>query len=195
MCVVSRSPSKPCSQEQSRRNFWTVAPSSRLGSMPGQRRRHLARAHVDPDHAVTLLRWVRPRVHLRLEVALRRLRRHVDAITGDIELPAVVNAAQPFFLVASEEQRCAAVRAGVLDDAGGAGGDSETDHVLAQQTQSLRRTVRRSELVRPEGRDPVLAQEVAHQRPWPDAGKDIVVLFGQHGSNSYRPVLCSIAPL
>jgi hypothetical protein len=48
----------------------------------------------------------------------------------------VVDAAQALFLVAAEEQRRAAVRAGVGDHADLAGGQAEGDEVLAQQTDA-----------------------------------------------------------
>src|SRR5713226_4087721 len=63
-----------------------------------------ARPQVGPDDTVSLSAGVRPCLHLVLEVALGRLVRHVDAVTGDIELPAVIDAPQSGFLVASKKQ-------------------------------------------------------------------------------------------
>jgi len=48
---------------------------------------------------------------LVLELMLRGLIGLVDTGAGDIELPAVIDAAQTTLLVAAEEQRGAAVRA------------------------------------------------------------------------------------
>ena len=53
-----------------------------VGLEVGQRRRHVARAHVGPDDAAALYAGVGARAHLVLEVALGRLRRHVDAGAG-----------------------------------------------------------------------------------------------------------------
>ena len=82
-----------------------------------QRRRRLALAHVGPDQAVALEHLVA----LRLDPLGERLVggnvRHVDAVAVDVELPAVVGAADALVLVAPEEQRRAAVRAAMIEDA------------------------------------------------------------------------------
>ena len=101
----------------------------------GQRRRHGARSHVSPDDAVALNAWVGNRTHLVLEIAFRRLRRHIDAGAGDVELPAVVNAAQSFLFVAPEKHRGASMRATVLNNANGSRAYPEADEVFAKQTQ------------------------------------------------------------
>src|SRR5439155_206073 len=74
---------------------------------------------------------------LRLEVAFRRLRRHVEALAGDVELPAVVDAAEAFFFIAAEEERRTPMGAGVLDESGGAGGRPKGDQVLADKPNGL----------------------------------------------------------
>src|SRR5262249_57691998 len=74
-----------------------------------ERRRDLAGTHVDPDHAVDVAAGVRPRADLVLERALLGLVRHVDAAAGDVELPAVIRAAEAALLVAAEEERGAAM--------------------------------------------------------------------------------------
>src|SRR4051794_860222 len=63
----------------------------------------LGLAHVNPDHAAPLLCRIGVDLDLVFEVALRRLVRHVDASTGSVELPAMVDAAYPGFLVPAEE--------------------------------------------------------------------------------------------
>ena len=147
------------------------------------RRRH-ARAHVDPDDAVALLGRVGNRAYLVLEVRFGGLRRHVDAGAGRVELPAVVDAAQPVFLVSSEEHRGAAVRAGVLDDADLAGRGPETDEVLTQEAQTYRRAVRLRNLGGHQRRNPVLAHEVAQERAGPDLRQDVVVCLAEHAVES-----------
>ena len=119
-------------------------------------------------------------MHLGLEVRLGRLGRHVDAVAGDVELPAVVDAAQALFFVAAEEHRGAAVRAGVLHQADRAGRRAEGDQVLAQQLDAQRRAVGRRQLVRADRRHPVLAHQVAHGRAGADATEGFVVLFTEH---------------
>ena len=81
-----------------------------------QRRWHFAKAHVGPDHAVAFDAGISLCADLVLEVGLCRLGRHVNASPRHIELPAVVDASQAFFLVATEEQGCATVGTSVLDN-------------------------------------------------------------------------------
>ena len=70
---------------------------------------------------------------LVLKVGLGGLVGHVDAVAVDVELPAVVDAAQAGFFVAAEEQGRAAVRAVVLDQADLAVGVAEGDELLAEE--------------------------------------------------------------
>ena len=100
--------------------------------LEGRQRRYLcALAHVDPDDAGALHRLVGFRLHLLLE-ARRRQARHVQAVAGDIELPAVIDAANAALLVAPEEQRGAAVRAAVVHHADPAVAVAEGDQLLAE---------------------------------------------------------------
>ena len=97
------------------------------------RRRGLHWPHVGPDDASKLLGGVGGQLHFVLEITLGGLRWHVDAVAIDVELPAVVDAAQPGLLIATEEEAGAAVRAVVADHADGAGGVAEGDEVLAEE--------------------------------------------------------------
>jgi hypothetical protein len=103
--------------------------------------RQLTRAHVDPDHAALLDRRVGLGLHLLLEVPDRRHARHVDAVAGHVELPAVIDAAYPALLVAAEEQRRAAMRAAMVHHAHLAGAVAERDQLLAEQLEAQRRPV------------------------------------------------------
>ncbi len=73
---------------------------------------------------------------LSLKSDLGRLVGHVDAAAVDVELPAVVDAAQSFFFIAAEEQRRAAVRAVVGDQAELVARGPERDQVLAEEAQA-----------------------------------------------------------
>src|SRR3990172_10076177 len=99
------------------------------------------RAHVCPDDAARLVRRIGADPHLALEVALRRLARHVDALPGHVVLPAVVDAAQATLLVAAEEEAGAAVGAGLDEESHAAVRVAEGDEVLAQQPDAYRRGV------------------------------------------------------
>src|SRR3954466_14836690 len=83
----------------------------------GKLRLELRRAHVKPDQARALLRRVCGDVDFVLEVGLRRLRRHVDAGSREVELPAVVDTAQAGLFVTAEEQAGTTMRAILRDDA------------------------------------------------------------------------------
>ena len=65
----------------------------------GQRRLLLRRPHIGHDDAVALDAGIGRLLHLVLELALRRLVRLIEAIAVDIVFPAVIEAAQPAFLV------------------------------------------------------------------------------------------------
>ena len=81
-----------------------------------------------------------------LELMLRRLVELIDAIAFDVEFPAVIDAAQPAFLVAPEIQRDAAVRAEFVDQTDAALAVAERDEVLAEQLDAHRRAVRLGDL-------------------------------------------------
>ncbi len=72
---------------------------------PGEfrHRRHvLDRTEICPDDAAEFARRIRGEAHLVLEVILRRFVHHVGAGAGDVELPAVIDAAQTALFVATE---------------------------------------------------------------------------------------------
>src|SRR5687768_9526725 len=68
-----------------------------------QLRLQLARTHVGEQNSCRLLDRVRRYLDLVLEDAVFILRGHVDAVTFNVELPAMVCAAQTAFLIAAEE--------------------------------------------------------------------------------------------
>ena len=78
---------------------------------------------------------------LVLEVQFLRLVHQVDAGAGDVELPAMIDAAQAAFLVAPEIQRDAAMRAEFVEQADAALAVAEGDQVLAEQADAHRRAV------------------------------------------------------
>ena len=132
-----------------------------------QRRGLRARAHVDPHDAGALHHLVGLGLHLLLE-ARRRQARHVDAVARNVELPAVIDAANALFLVAPEEQRCAAMRTAVIHHADPAGAIAKRDEFLAEQHQANRRTIAHK-LGRHQRRDPVAAHQIAHHGACADA--------------------------
>src|SRR5215469_11954724 len=73
--------------------------------------------HINPDEPGALHGLIGLRFYLVLEILVWRHARHVDAVTRDVEFPPVIDAADPAFLVAAEEQRSAAVRAAMVHHA------------------------------------------------------------------------------
>ena len=72
------------------------------------------------------------------EVLVRRQVGHLQAIAGGVELPAVIDAAQAALFIATEEQRGAAVRAAMIEDADAARAVAEGDQPFAKQHQAQR---------------------------------------------------------
>src|SRR5690606_29785274 len=98
----------------------------------GERGLLLRRAHVGPDDVGGFDAGVAGDLDLvAVGVALGG-RWEVDALTEDVELPAVVDAAQAVFFVAAEEEGRAAVRAVRIQESGAALGVTEGDELLAQ---------------------------------------------------------------
>src|SRR5262249_58775345 len=98
-----------------------------------------------------------------------RLVHHVDAAAADVELPAVVDAAQPALLVAAEEERGAPVRAILVEQAHPALGIAEGHQVLAQKLDPDRWPVWLRQVPRDQRGDPVPTHGGPHRRVWPDA--------------------------
>ena len=83
----------------------------------GQRRRHLALAHIGPDHAAELGHLVSLGLDPLGEALVFRDVGHVEAVAFDVELPAVIDATDAAFFVAAEEHRGAAMRAAMIHHA------------------------------------------------------------------------------
>src|SRR5579871_4857461 len=83
-----------------------------------ERPHRLARPHIDPDEAAALGR----RIGLVADLvahpcAIVGLARHIDDPAFDVEFPAVIEAAQPAFLVAAESERGLAMGTMLAEDA------------------------------------------------------------------------------
>src|SRR6185437_9829375 len=96
------------------------------------------------------------------------------AVAGGVELPAVVDAAQPGLLVAAEEHRRTPVRAVGADQPDTAGRVTERDQVLAEQAYPRWRSVRLGRLLGQQRRQPVPPKEVAHRRARAHPGEQLV---------------------
>ena len=131
--LESMPPSIACSQLHSCRRLET----KRLGCrhhrpfVLRQRRLALGGPHVGPQHAAALDERIALQLDALAEARVLRLRRDLDALAGDVVLPAVVRAAQPALLVAAEPERDAAMRAELVDQAEAALRVAEGDQLLA----------------------------------------------------------------
>src|SRR5215471_17552544 len=141
-------------------------PKSRNGVM-------VSAGQVGPDDAARFVHRVGGDLDLVREAV--QLRPLVGALAGDVELPAVVGAAQPAFLVAPVEQRRAAVRALLLDQPYRAIGVPERHEILAEQPDPRRGAVGFGNLLAQARGYPVPPQQVSHRRARADPGEDLVV--------------------
>jgi len=138
--------------------------------------------HVGPDDAALLFGWVRGDADLVFEVGGLRLRRHVRAAAFNVELPAVVDAADAVFFVASPEEAGAAVRARGLHEADATAAITECDEVLAKETYAHRRAVGAGEFPGEQRGHPVAPHDVAHGGSSVGLHEELVVLGAQHRS-------------
>src|SRR3954469_11908394 len=146
----------------------------------------MRRAHVDPQAAARRAAGIGCRMPLGLEVALCRLGRHIDAGAADVELPAVIDAAQARLLVAAEEQRGATMRTGLLHETHRARAVAEGYEVFAEHAQTHRRAVRRRQLVRQHHGQPEATEHLTHRRAGSHLGQKRVVVFTKHASPPSR---------
>src|SRR5207342_321786 len=83
------------------------------------------------------------------------LRRTLDDVAFDVDLPAVVQAAQPAFLVAAERERGAAMRAMLVENAQTPGAVAKRHQLFAEQAEAHRRAVALDDFLGQAGGNPV----------------------------------------
>src|SRR5262249_60854603 len=103
----------------------------------------------------------------------------IEAIAVDVELPAVISAAESVILIAAEKHRRQAVREAMIHDADTAGRVAERDQLLTEQHQTHLRAVG-LELRGQTGGNPELPHELAHWRVAADAREGFVFGFAGH---------------
>src|SRR5215831_8490821 len=107
----------------------------------GRRRPSVGGAEVSPDDTARFHRGIAARSDLVRELELRGLVHHVDATAVHVELPAVVDAAEPTLLVPPEEERGLAMRAALVEEPDAAAGVTKGDQLLAEQLHAHGRTI------------------------------------------------------
>src|SRR5262245_43303764 len=138
-----------------------------------------ALTHVDENHPAALGGLVRLGPHTGGIFCLVRQVGLIEAIAVDVELPAVISAADSVILIAAEKQRRQAVRAAMIHDADTAGRVAERDQLLTEQHQTHLRAVG-LELRGQTGGNPELPHELAHWRVAADAREEFVFGFADH---------------
>ena len=154
-------------------------------------RRGFLRAHIGPQHVADLDQRIGGQADLFLELAVLRLRRDIDAFALDVELPAVIGAAQAAFLVAAEPQRHPAVGAEFLQQAVAAVAVAEGDHLFAEQLDPHRRAVVLRQFGGQHRRQPVLPEQLSHGGAGVGLGQQVVHFLAKHKvspDHSCRPV-------
>ena len=116
------------------------------------------------------------------DVAFGGFGRHLDDVALHVELPAVIEAAQPAFFVARVDERGAAVRAVFVEHAEPAFGVAEHHQVFAKQAYALGRAVGLGDFLGQTRRDPVPAHNLPHWGIALDAAEQIV-FFRSHVSS------------
>jgi hypothetical protein len=143
-------------------------------------RHGLGRPHIGPYEAAPLAGGIGLDLHLLGETALRRLGRHLDHVAVHVHLPAMIEAAQPAFLIAAEGERHPAMRTIFVDHAKPALAVAKHHEILAEQSDLQRRAIRLGHLLDQAGRHPVAAHDLTHRRVALDAAQQVVFLCGHH---------------
>ena len=118
--------------------------------------------------------------HLLGEGALRRLGRHFDDVAIDVDLPAVIEAAETAIFVTAVHERRAAVRAIFVENADLAVSVAEDHQILAKQTHLDRIAIRLRHFLDQAGGHPVPAENLSHRGVALDAAHQIVLVPGEH---------------
>ncbi len=145
-----------------------------------QGRPALRRPEMGPQHAATLDQRIGLELDPFGEAALHRLRRHLHALAVDVELPAVIGAAQPAFLVAAEPQRRPAMGTEFVDQPEPPAAVAERDQPFRKHLDPHRRTVVLRQLGGEQHRRPVAAEQCAHRGSRPGLGDEFVLVFPKH---------------
>ena len=142
VCRVERSFNRlrPVALLQFFRNV-AVGGRNQPGFERGQGGRRTARPHIRPDHLGEFTRRVSLDTHLALIRGIGWHVRHLDAVTVEIEFPAVVDAANCAIFVAAEKQIRSAVRTGRLHQTDTPVAGAESDQVFVHHLDANWRAI------------------------------------------------------
>src|SRR3546814_333347 len=105
----------------------------------------------------------------------------LDHRPGDIELPAVENAAQRAVLVSRQYERNAPMRAGLVEEADSSISGPKGDVIAAKQPDPRGSAIRLEAGAARTGNPVLLTHHPAHRRVAFDIGQETVLFLGQHG--------------
>src|SRR5581483_8417206 len=157
-----------------------------------ERRLLLLRAHVDPDHVALLHDREGSVLDVEAHPALGRLAGSLQDVPVHVDLPAVVEAADPALLVSAEEEGGLTVGTTLFHDADMTVAVAKCNEVLAEEPDADWVTVRLRQLLRETTRHPCPADELAHWGPGPGSHDQFCIFHRQHGSalSSIRLMTC-----
>ncbi len=146
--------------------------------------RHLGhrvrRAHPGPDDVAVFACGVGLDLHRLMVTHAGRYVRQVDRLAGHVELPAVIDAAQPAFLVAAVEHVRAAMRAADVDEADASLGVAEGDQLFAHDRDANWHAIRFRQFLGQGDRLPEAPEIRAHAGARISAGQEFVVFRRKH---------------
>src|SRR5262245_34871488 len=96
---------------------------------------------------------------------------HIDALASHVVFPSVVRAADTAFLVATEPERDAAVRAELVHQGVASIAVAERDQPLREELHADRRAVVLRELLGQQRRQPIASEHPAERRFRPSLGQ------------------------
>src|SRR5205823_10170181 len=97
------------------------------------------------------------------EVALERFRRHIDAISRNIEFPTMVDTPQSVFLVAAQKQRSPTMGAMFTNKRDRAARVAEGHQIFAEQPHAYGGAITARQIVGQHCRHPIAPEQFAHR--------------------------------
>jgi hypothetical protein len=132
---------------------------------------------------------------LVLEGRVAGFSRHIDAVAVHVELPAVIDATQPTFFIATKEHPRPAMWAERINDADRTMAVAEGHQVFTEHAQPHRRPIRFWQFLGHQHRVPEAAEQLAHRCSGTRPGQEFVVAQTQHSTPPMTPLIfcCAIA--
>ena len=143
-------------------------------------RHAVGRPEVGPHPAAPFLHRPGRLLHTRLECAGVRLGGHVEHVAVDIHFPAVIQAAQSTFFVASQHQRGTPVRTQFIQYAHLAVAIAKHHQIMTEHPCLHRRAIGLGYFLAQADGYPVPAHQLPHWRLALDAAQQIVFFGAQH---------------